>query len=95
MLLLSVKDISGNTCLDTVISTVSDITDSKSPVAVPHTCTPSSFSFQVVAGKTYHIALAFVQNTGPDASVAELEEGGKRIDIIEMKNLRPGFVVYA
>ncbi len=72
-----------------------DITNSESPVEVSHTCTQSGLSFQVEAGKAYLITLAFAQTTGPDATVAELDEGGQRIDVINMNNLFPGYVVYA
>jgi hypothetical protein len=95
MLTLNVKEISGKTNLDAAKSTVKDITNSASPLAVSHTCTRSSFSFQVEAGKTYHITLAFEQTASPHASVADLEEGGQKIDTIDMTNLFPGFVVYA
>jgi hypothetical protein len=95
MLTLNVKDIDGSTNLDTRNSTVRDITDSALPVAVPHTCTQSSLSFQVEAGKAYLITLGFVQLTSPNATVAELREGGQQIDIIDMKNLSAGYVVYA
>jgi hypothetical protein len=95
MLTLNVKNISGKTDLDAANSTVKDITDSASPIAVSRACTQSRFSFQVEAGKTYHIALAFIQTPSPHGSVAELEEGGQKIDTIDLTNLFPGFVVYA
>ena len=48
---LNLNIFNGSTNLDTRDSTVRDITDSASPVAVPHTCTQSSLSFQVEAGR--------------------------------------------
>jgi hypothetical protein len=93
MLNLNLKDINGSTNLDSV--TVKDITNSASPVEVTHTCTQSSLSFQVEAGKTYLITLAFAQTTSPNATVAELDEGSQRIDVINMNNLFPGYVVYS
>ena len=45
--------------------------------------------------KAYLITLEFVQLTSPIATVAELREGGKQIDIIDLKNLSAGYVVYA
>jgi hypothetical protein len=95
MLTLKVKDINGSTNLDTARSTVRDITDSASPIKVSCTCTQSSFSFQVQAGKTYLVALVFAQNTSPYETVAELDEGGKRMEIITMTNLFLVYVVYA
>jgi hypothetical protein len=90
---LSLKDINGGTNLDS--ATVNDITNSALPVEVSHTCTQSDLSFQIEAGKAYLIALAFSQTTNPYATVAELCEGGQRIDIIDMNNLYTGYVVYA
>jgi hypothetical protein len=95
MLTLKVKDINGSTNLDTARSTVRDITDSASPIEVSCTCTQSSFSYQVQAGKTYFVALVFAQNTSPNETVAELDEGGKRIDIITITNLFLVYVLYA
>lgn len=95
MLTLSVKDINGSTSLDTLRSMVRDITDPASPIAVSGTCTESGLSFQVQAGKTYLVMLAFVQNTGPNVTVAELDEAGRRIDVITMANLFLAYIVYA
>jgi len=93
MLNLSLKDINGSTNLDS--ATVKDITNSASPVEVSHTRTQSGLSFQVEAEKAYLITLAFAQTTSPYATIAELCEGEQRIDLIDMNNLFPGYVVYA
>ena len=93
MLNLNLKNINGSTKLDS--ATVKNITNSAAPVEVSHTCTQSGLSFQVEAGKAYLITLAFAQTTSPNATVAELDVGGQRIDVINMNNLFPGYVVYA
>jgi hypothetical protein len=96
-LTLNLKDVSGHTDFDTVNSTVKDITNPATPIAVTHTCTTSTFSFQITASKTYFVSLVFVQIASPFNSTAQLNEQPcvQQIDTIDVTNLVPGYVIFA
>jgi len=95
-LTLTVQNVQGTTSLDTVNSHVKDVTDPNNAISVPSTCTATSISFAVQAGKTYFINLAFVQ-IPPFNSKAQLNETpcGQNIDTIDVTNLFPAYIVSA
>jgi hypothetical protein len=89
-----VEQVRGRTDLDTVNSKVSDITDINSPVAVDHTCDRTSFSFTMESQKKYFVSLTFVQLDDPFNAKAKLNEGcGQNLDLIDVTNLFPGYII--
>jgi len=95
-LTLSVQNVQGQTTFDSLNSHVKDVTNPNSPTSVPSTCTSTSITFTVQAGKTYFINLTFAQ-IPPFNSQAQLNETpcGQKIDSIDVTNLFPAYVVVA
>jgi hypothetical protein len=94
LLSLIIHDVEGETDLDSVNSKVTDVTNTAAPKAVDHATTNASLSFQMQAGVTYLIGLAFAQIVDPLNSTAELKEPcGQVIDTIDVTNLFPGYFV--
>jgi hypothetical protein len=91
---LILSDVAGNTSLDTLDSSVFDITTPGAQVAVTVAATTSSISFQLVAGKKYYLSLTFCQLVSPFSAKANLKEGcGQLIDTISAVNLYPGYII--
>jgi hypothetical protein len=95
-LTLLVADVTGQTNVDSVNSKVTDTTNPSNPIAVTHSCTPTSLTFQIAVGKTYLVQFAFVQITNPYGSTAKLKEAcGAVLDTIDATNLFPAYVMEA
>jgi hypothetical protein len=94
---LGLHDIKGSTQFNIVKSVVWDITNFPTQLAVSRTCTATTFSFTIEAGKKYHVQLECSQQPSPYEAVATLnEEGcGQKLATINVTNQMPGLVVMA
>ena len=93
-LTLNLTDVTGNTMLDTIHTSVIDRTNPGAAVAVPFTATVTSLSFVMKPKRIYAIKPTFSQLLDPFTSRAELKEScGQVIDTITVRNLVPGYIV--
>ncbi len=91
---LVLSDVVGITSLDTVDTSVFDITSPDTHLSVEFAATTSSLSFVMEAGKKYYISLTCVQLITPFSAMGQLKEAcGQVIDTISAVNLYPGYII--
>jgi hypothetical protein len=95
LLQLKIQNVKGSTQLNVSKSLVWDITNLPNQVPVTRTCTATTFSFTIVAGKTYHVQLECSQVPPYDSEASLVEACGQTLATINVVNLMPGLVVSA
>jgi hypothetical protein len=92
---LLLTDVKGTTQLNCTKSVVTDITTPSAPSPVTRSCTATTLSFTIAAGKTYHVQLECSQVPAYDSQATLSEACGKQLLTIDATNVVSGLVVSA
>jgi hypothetical protein len=91
---LVLADVVETTRLDTVDTSVFDITTPGTNISVPFVATTTSLTFVMEAGKRYYVSLTCVQLINPFSAKGQLKEVcGQVLDTISAVNLYPGYCI--